>query len=210
MRAIWPGRFDVATCFMCRSEIAQGAMCPTCQATAKGHPEGPECLLTASDYAALQNLLSRGSDLHPLLRAAVRRKAAFARVMFPRDLPVGVVTLNSVVTYQLDDGPLATRILAVDQPYYPALPLASAVGVGLIGLRELEEARIQTEQGDEHLLRVVSVPYQPPPGITNPYARAKFVWLEANGSASVVPLVRRERRYEYQAGPDDDPGPSAA
>lgn len=176
------------------------------------------CRLTTKDHALLETLLERSLEPGGAYAALLGRKLAGAEVGPGRDIPAGVVTLNSRVIYRVDGGPAKTRIVAQSPVGGPVvgllLPLTTLRGLALLGLAEGESVTFE-EGGAEVTLAVQTVAYQPEaarreaqPGGTAPRGPA----LRLVHSASAVPEPAQPSRYVLSHGfnDGDDPGPSAA
>ena len=69
------------------------------------------CLLTTKDFSKLRSVLEKDSRPGDPIVPMIRRKLSRADVVFPEDIDPRVVTLNSRVVFQIDDGPVDTRVV---------------------------------------------------------------------------------------------------
>lgn len=180
------------------------------------------CLLTTKDYTILEVMLDRCLGREDPLASILRRKLLRAVVVFRDDIPPTVVTLNSRVTYCVDDGPAETRIVAHDEMrglVGLSLPITNVRGLTLLGLAEGQSATVERADGRTETVTVRQVIYQPEA------ARREASQLQPKPSkpeARAAPFLRVVHRSDERAGslprhafapagPDvDDPGPSAA
>ena len=171
----------------------------------------PPCLLTSKDYSILEVMLERRPPTDTLLRAILRSKLDSARVVFRDHIPPDVVTLNSRVRYRVNDAPAQTRLIAQDEvrgPVGSLLPITQVRGLAMLGLAEGESHPVRSAQGNDDIIQVLEVVYQPEAAIRE---RCKL------GLATIAPrlrLVHSASRSSpvvtFAATDQDDPGPSAA
>lgn len=175
------------------------------------------CRLTTKDHAILETLLERCPEPGGAYAALLARKLAGAGVWLSRDIPAGVVTLNSRVLYRVDGGPAETRIVAQSPVGGPVvgllLPLTTLRGLALLGLAEGESVSFEESEA-EVTLSVQAVAYQPEAAQREAQLSraARGPALRLVHSASGLPEPARPSRYVLSHGFDDDndPGPSAA
>jgi regulator of nucleoside diphosphate kinase len=178
------------------------------------------CRLTTKDHAILETLLERCPEPNGAYAALLASKLAGAGVWLSRDIPAGVVTLNSRVLYRVDGGPTETRIVAQSPAGGPVvgllLPLTTLRGLALLGLAEGES--ITFAEGEaEVTLSVQAVAYQPEAArreaqLSRAEARSPVLRLVHSTSDLPEPEPAQPSRYVLSHGFDDDndPGPSAA
>ena len=174
------------------------------------------CLLTTKDYTILEVMLDRCLGRDDALAPLLRRKISDAVVMFRDDIPADVVTLNSRVTFRVDDNPSETRILTHDEMrglVGLALPLANRRGLAMLGLAEGQSASVERPDGRIETLTVLQVAYQPEAS-----RREQAQLLPRDDRRPVLRVVhssdeprqQAEGRVLAMATDFDDPGPSAA
>lgn len=103
------------------------------------------CLLTAGDYAVLQDLAETAGHADPLVSFLLRQKLASARVILPQDVPAGVATLNSRVVFRLEGRAPESRVLAFDPRHgVPGLTLGlyTPLGITLLGMTAGDRAQV--------------------------------------------------------------------
>lgn len=165
------------------------------------------CLMTEKDHALLATLKEQCPEEgdHPL-RSLIERKLAAATVVRARDLPPGVVTLDSRVTYRVDDGPAEKCILAAGDGASAALPPLSLRAVALLGLAEGRSIALPLAAGKGETLTVVRVVRQP---AKRPIP--SFLRVVHSADEPPQPPAPPQRPMLPRGGGDfDDPGPSAA
>lgn len=172
-------------------------------------------LLTTKDYTILEVMLDRCLGRDDAMAALLRHKLAKAVVVFRDDIPTTVVTLNSRVTYRVDDNPAETRILAHDEMrglVGLTMPLTNRRGLAMIGLSEGQSAVVERSDGQAETITVVQVAYQPEA------ARREASQLRAQGDRRrILRVVHRSddvrparAALALSTTDFDDPGPSAA
>src|SRR5690606_37886019 len=114
------------------------------------------CWVTARDYLLCMRILERleaaGSPLHTSLRDRLEN----ATIVEPEKLGSNAVTLDSRVEFSIDEGAPERRTLVHDAGHHAIglhLPLATARGIGMFGLRAGQQAII-SEWGRQRKLRV--------------------------------------------------------
>ncbi|GGE52507.1 hypothetical protein GCM10007276_31920 [Agaricicola taiwanensis] len=180
--------------------------------------ENSRCQLTTKDYSLIEVKLERLPASDPLV-PLLRRKLASATVVFREDIPAGVVTLNSRVTYRLADGTEETRtiVLADHAPSGEALPVATPRGLALLGAQEGDILTVEHFDGTREPILVKVVAFQPEtalrdkaclPGEADRPVRADYP------SGGAVIAFRPPQPQQQITGTDfpdpDDPGPAAA
>lgn len=89
-------------------------------------------VLTAEDFALLQNIADLPTEPFPGAIEVVRRKLAATNVVFPADVIDDVVTLNSRVRFSVNNGSVDARVLVggpIEDVYDRTLPLTSPEGL---------------------------------------------------------------------------------
>lgn len=171
------------------------------------------CILTAKDFTIIEVMLERCPGPDEPRRALLARKVAAASVVFQGDVPPDVATLNSRVSFRVDDRPAATRIISHDRMNAPVglfLPVTTLRGLALLGLSEGQPLRFDGPGGAVETVLLQSVDYQPEaarrererllPGRT-PGERRNAFRVIAGGGIGLSPGAVDDF---------DNPGPSAA
>lgn len=175
------------------------------------------CLLTTKDCAILEAMLDRCLGLDDPMAPLLRRKLSRAAVMFRDDIPATVVTLNSRVTFRVDDNPAETRVLAHDEIrglVGLTIPLTNRRGLALLGLSEGQSIALEKPDGRTETITVLQVAYQPeaarreeaqlrPQASERPFLRV----VHRSDELPEAPVRRRLATADTDF---DDPGPSAA
>lgn len=163
-------------------------------------------LMTERDHALLATLKEQcpKEGDHPL-RSLIERKLAAATVVAARDLPPGVVTLDSRVTYRVDGGPAEKCILAAGDGASAAPPPLSLRAVALLGLAEGRSIALPLAAGEE-ILTVVRVVRQPARRPIPSFLRV----VHSSDEPPQPPAPPRHPMVPRGGGDFDDPGPSAA
>lgn len=166
------------------------------------------CCLTPRDVRLLQEAASlHGGLLSPVGRA-VAHKLNDAALRIQDEVPDGFVTLNSRVSFCLDDGEILSRVLVHwDRFSVPGLDLsvASAWGIALLGSRIGSEMIAYGESGPVRI-RVKAIPHRPDAiaGAEPPLHKI------ATAPAQVIDFRSRAKQRVVAEYSEDDPGPSAA
>lgn len=122
------------------------------------------CLLTAGDYAVLQELAETARDGDPLVGFLLRQKLASARVVLPEDVPASVATLNSRVVFRLEGRAPESRVLAFDPRYgVPGLTLGlyTPLGITLLGMSAGNRAEVCMRDTTRWPVTLERVEWQP-------------------------------------------------
>ena len=176
----------------------------------------PHFQLTTKDHAILQTLLERHRGPYGPFVQLLEQKVRSSAIYFRDDIPPGVVTLNSRLTYWVNgvlSGPhLLVQSAGADLPAY-AVSIHTLRGLALLGLAERAAVTIELGGGAVEELRVEDVLAQP-----EAEARVREVarWPVQSESGSpgtnVVSFLRKPAPMaQLRPDPeDDDPGPSAA
>ena len=173
--------------------------------------DGNAVILTARDFTLLESLVHDWGEPFPGAYEQIRRKLANATVVFPEDLPAGVVALHSRVRFRVGTG-LAEERTIVGGPseavYGMTLTLASPRGVALIGAAVGQAVRALRPDGSSELIVIDAVTYQA--GRPRAAGGLKIVsrqeWVHRPQVVASAGFVGTASRF----GDDDDPGPSAA
>ena len=161
--------------------------------------------LTAKDAAYLNALLA-AKEQDEEIRDLARRKLDAAELALDHAIDPRIATIDSRVEFSVGGGFAEERILTRDEkgPFpNAALPVTTARGLALLGLREGDVFALRKPNGITEPIRLIKVIHQPEA------ARRR------DGNPSVVPFHPR-RTESTGAAPatvptdDDDPGPSAA
>ena len=173
-------------------------------------------ILTTKDYTILEAMCDSPRVRSDLLIPHIRRKLDAAIVVFRQDLPEGVASVNSRVTFRVDGGATDTRVLSTGQVEAPVgmfLPITMPRGLALLGLFEGQEAVVENADGRAERIVLDKVDYQP--------EAARRERMAAKGEpvlAQHKPLLRVvsgsmkdvRRSILVMSDGSDDPGPSAA
>lgn len=173
-------------------------------------------ILTTKDFTILEAMHDNPRVRQDLLLPLIRQKLAAAIVVFREDLPQGVASINSRVSFRVDNGPSDTRILSTGQlnaPVGMALPITTRRGMALLGLTEGQEVLLTSGEGLEERIMLEKVDYQPEAARRERQAPDSDVSL-----GQKKPLLRivaggrgsTGRPAATAGGSHDDPGPSAA
>ena len=177
------------------------------------------CILTTKDLTILEAMLERCLGRSDPLRELVQRKIDAATVVFRDDIAADVATLNSRVTYRVDDCQLHSRVISRDQLTSPIglfLPITTAPGLALLGLSQGQGFRLTNSRGLVEIITLERVLYQPEAA-----EREKGVMAKPISTARQTPFLRLvagtgfghaagSALSETSSGGGDDPGPSAA
>jgi len=177
----------------------------------------PCCQLTTRDHAILQAMLERHRGSYGPFVQLLERKLRTSAIHFSDDIPPGVVTLDSRLTYRVNGrlvGPhLIVRSQGADLPDY-ALSVHTPRGLALLGLAERDSITVQVGPGTHEELRVEDVVSQPEAEARIRATARGLAQGDSGGrTANVVSFHRRPAGAAF-AHPspedDDDPGPRAA
>lgn len=168
-------------------------------------------VLTSKDFALLENLVHNWGEPFPDAGDYIRRKLASATVVFPNDIPAGVITLSSRVRFRVGHASPEERTIVggpSEAVYGMTMPLASPRGVALIGSAVGQTVEAFRPDGAIETLLIEAVPYQPEQA--RPAVRLRVVSSQELPDAGNVFPSYRSRVSASRTGNDDDPGPSAA
>lgn len=188
------------------------------------------CLLTTRDFSILHSILEQNGRRGDPIMPMIRRKLSRADVVFPEDIDARVVTLNSRVEFQINDGPFDTRVVVhgdENSLVGMTIPVAIPRGLALLGLAERQEAVVDGFGGRPERIYVHRVAFQPEAA-----ARAKATKMPVHERSDDTPggstfeskstgptevldfAARRNGRRASAAGSRDPgnhgPGPTAA
>jgi regulator of nucleoside diphosphate kinase len=168
-------------------------------------------VLTAKDFALLENLVHNWGEPFPGASEHIRRKLASATVVFPKDVPSNVVTLNSCVRFRVGTALPEERTIVSgpsEARYGMTLPLSSPRGVALIGAAVGQTVNALRADGSTEILLIEAVPHQP--AQTQSEVGLRVISRQELPDAHSVFPTARCRLETPRFGNDDDPGPSAA
>lgn len=175
------------------------------------------CQLTTKDYYALQSMQDSMFLRDELMRSILRDKLSDAIVTFAEDIPSTVVTLNSRISYRIDDGPLENCVIGnSDMRGIVGLSLISITqprGLTLLGLAEGQSALVGRTSDACEMVKVEKVVYQPEAEERRVRERRQRIEEADRGESNVFRLEDRGRgvRGPADVGNDnDDPSPPAA
>lgn len=175
----------------------------------------PHFQLTTKDHAILQGILERYRKPHGPHLALLERKVRDSVIYFSDDIPPGVVTLDSQVTYFVNGvraGPhLVVRSDGEDLPSF-AVSIHTLKGLALLGLAEGSSIVIDPGTGASETLVVEDVVSQPEAEARMSETARGLVQGDSAGRTGNIVSFRRPAQPAFSsANPDDDdPGPRAA
>lgn len=174
------------------------------------------CILTTKDFTILEVMRDRDLGSGDQFDSVLRKKIGSAIVMFRDDIPENVATLNSRVTFRINDCDPDTRIISHDRKAATLgmfLPITTARGLALLGLAEGQEIVLTGSNGTDEKIVLEKVLYQPEAA-----RREKRGAPAPNATTPRRPSLKvirgglpEEPRFMHSGpkGPDDH-GPSAA
>ncbi len=173
-------------------------------------------ILTTKDFTILEAMAENPLGRHDLLVPIIRSKISKAIVVFRQDLPDGIASINSRVTFSVNGGESDTRVLSTGQVTAPVglfLPITTLRGLALLGLSEGQDIVLTNADGAEEWLMLHKVDYQPEASRRERQALGEEARVQQH-----KPLLRvvgggaSPARHPVLVSPDgyDDPGPSAA
>lgn len=182
------------------------------------------CILTTKDLTVLEVMLERSQGFDERLVLLLRRKINSATIMFGDDVPANVATMSSRVIFSVNGRGPDTRVISRDRMAAPVgmfLPVTSIRGLALLGLSEGQECRVAGHDGEEELILLEQVLYQPEAARREKEAMAVRPAPAAERPALKLIRGAIEDEPELQPSPQprtvttdpggfDDPGPSAA
>ncbi|MBB4351575.1 nucleoside-diphosphate kinase [Aliirhizobium cellulosilyticum] len=173
-------------------------------------------ILTTKDFSILEAMADDPRGRYQLLLPLIRRKIAKAVVVFREDLPDGIASINSRVSFRVNGSARDTRVLSTGQVTAPIgmfLSITTTRGLSLLGLTEGQDMALTDPNGLEDRILLEKVEYQPEASL-----RERRALNKATNALRQKPLLRivssgtGQARHKVPATPDatDDPGPSAA
>lgn len=174
----------------------------------------PRFLLTTKDHAILQALHEQQRGPHGPFQQLLGRKLRSSAIAFSGDIPPGVVTLGSRITYRVDGRLLGPHVLvqseAAGLPDF-AVSIHTLRGLALLGLAERGALTLDLGNGAVEELRVEDV-------LSQPEAEARLRDAArtrpgvGGGEGTIVSFRQKVAHLApYPSDPDDDdPGPRAA
>lgn len=179
----------------------------------------PHYQLTTKDHGILQAMLERYKGPHSHFAQLLERKIRASAIYFSDDIPPGVVTLNTRLTYRVN-GVLAGPHIIVDRKddTLPddALSLYTIRGLALLGLAERTKVSVPLGQNVVEELRIEDVLSQPEAEFRNRQSARGMVQGDSAGrTGNVISFPRGPApalmAFSGSSSPDDDdPGPRAA
>jgi regulator of nucleoside diphosphate kinase len=124
------------------------------------------CHLTTKDYTIVEIMHEQPFGDDDLMRSIVSRKLSNVIVMLRDQIPATVVTLGSLVTYRIDDGPAETRVVASDDYHgllglLPVIPISHPRGLAMLGLAAGANVVLRPHDGPAERITVLEVANQP-------------------------------------------------
>lgn len=173
-------------------------------------------ILTTKDFTILEAMRDNPLGRHDLLAPLIRHKIGKAIVVFREDLPNGIASINSRVTFRVNGGERDTRVLSTGQIAAPVgmfMPITTMRGLALLGVAEGQDIVLANADGIEERILLEKVEYQPEASL-----RERRALGQQTVSAGQKPLLRivpggadqMRRPVSVGAHGFDDPGPSAA
>ncbi|ERP90936.1 hypothetical protein Q669_06680 [Labrenzia sp. C1B10] len=126
--------------------------------------EPKQFIFTNKDYATLTRMVSQCPRTNTPFVSLLRRKLAQAHVVPSSEIPVNVVTMNSRVTFQVDDHAPDTRVVIPDEAdslVGLTLPITTTTGMALLGMSEKQSMELAGLGCQSRTLTVIGVAYQP-------------------------------------------------
>lgn len=108
-----------------------------------------QCYLTPNDHAVLREIFGQTTSDNAYHRL-LTRKLVQAEICSPRNVPDDVVTINSRVTFSIDEGvPRTANLIRNESQNFPnyTVSVASLLGLALLGLRAGREITVEAETG---------------------------------------------------------------
>lgn len=170
------------------------------------------CILTRKDFAILEILHQQCLDGRDPLSSILRRKIDAVCLVEREEMPANVASLNSRVSFRVDEHSSDTRTIVHDWMTLPvgmALPITTQRGLALIGLVEGQEFRLINRHGIEESLVLERVHYQPEAANREQNAGREFSKQVETKDGSQLIRGDRQGRPRFPSTLDD-PGPSAA
>lgn len=177
----------------------------------------PQFQLTTKDHAILQTMLERHRGPRGPYTLLLERKVRDGAIFFRDDIPPGVVTLGTNVSYFVDGVPAGPRVIVQGEadglpPF--VLSIQTLHGLALLGLAEGSSIAIEPGDGAREILTVKDVLSQPEARArAEEEARGVVQGDSAGRTENIVSFAPRRARAGFAISPnhdDDDPGPRAA
>lgn len=173
-------------------------------------------ILTTKDFTILEVMYDNSLGRYDRLLELIRRKMCKAIVVFREELPDGVATINSRVTFRVNNGESDTRVLSTGQVTAPVgmfLPITTLRGLAILGLSEGQDIVLTNADGVKERVLLEKVDYQPEASRRERQALGDEV--ASNQNKPLLRIVPSGIRQTRQPGSvnltgHDDPGPSAA
>lgn len=173
-------------------------------------------VLTTKDFTILEAMRDNPLGRHAALLPLIVHKIGRAIVVFRDDLPDGIASINSRVTFRVNGGGSDTRVLSTGQATGPVgmfMPITTMRGLALLGLAEGREIVLTNADGFEERILLEKVEYQPEASLRE--RRALGQSTVAKGQKPLLRIVSGaldQAHRPISVTPDgfDDPGPSAA
>ena len=124
----------------------------------------PRLIISSLDIERLEELLSSRPDIDFHGKEGLENELHRADIVDPKDMPSTVVTMNSIVEFQLKPGKKYSLKLVYPKDVDPiggTVSILSPVGSALLGLSENDEIEWPNPAGDEIHLLIEKVTYQP-------------------------------------------------
>lgn len=169
------------------------------------------CVLTTKDFTILEVMRDRCLGRDDPMARLIARKLDTATVVFRDDVPADVATLSSRVSFTVNSKGPDTRVLSHDRMPGAVglfLPITSARGLALLGLREGQSFRLAGHDGSEEEVILDAVHYQPEAA-----RREKELLSQTAPRTAGRPALRLIQGALTDAPSEplfDGPGPSAA
>lgn len=173
-------------------------------------------ILTTKDFTILEVMHDNPLGRDDRILELIRRKMYKAIVVFREDLPDGVATINSRVTFCVNDGESDTRVLSTGQVTAPVgmfLPITTLRGLAILGLTEGQDIVLTNADGVEARVLLQKVHYQPEASRRErQLLDYKVVPSQNKPMLRVVSSGIGQTRHLVPVDPDgyEDPRPSAA
>lgn len=176
----------------------------------------PHFQLTTKDHAVLQSMLERHRGPYGPFAQLLDRKVRSSAIYFRDDIPPGVVTLNSRLTYQVNGRLCGPHLIVQSEgdnlPDY-ALSIHTIRGLALLGLAERGSISVSIGEDMAEEIRVEDVLFQPEAEARlHETTRALAQGDSAGRTQNVVSFLRKPAPAPTRRPrpDDDDPGPRAA
>ncbi|TXR47061.1 nucleoside-diphosphate kinase [Phyllobacterium endophyticum] len=175
------------------------------------------CQLTTKDYHTLQSMQEDMFLKDELMRSILRDKLSNAIVTLPEDIPPTVVTLNSRISYRVDDSLLENRVIAHNEKRgvvgMTLISITEPRGLTLLGLAEGQSAVVSRAPDAPEMVTVEKVFYQPEAEAQRLSERMQRIEEPERQESNVFRVQDRpfsSRRTRDLGNDNDDPGPPAA